>query len=140
MSLSCHLTFDGQCEEAFRSYERLLGAKTVTMLEYGKSPMATQFPPHWQRRIMHATLVLDDAQELLGSDAFPDGYETPRGFAVTLAIADPARAKQIFASLAEGGRVQVPLQETFWSPGYGHLVDRFGIPWEVNAEHPAVPD
>jgi PhnB protein len=135
MSLSCHLTFDGRCEEAFRAYQRVLGGEIKTMLEYGQSPLASQVPSHWQRRIAHATLVLD-AHELLGSDAFPDAYETPRGFIVTLGMADPSKAKQTFASLAEGGRIQVPFQETFWSPGYGVLVDRFGVPWELNSEGP----
>jgi PhnB protein len=135
MSFSCHLTFDGRCAEAFRTYQRVLGGD-LKLLEYGESPMANQVPPHWQRKIVHATFVLD-ARELLGSDAFPDAYEPPRGFAVTLAIPDPARAKRIFESLADNGRVNVPFQETFWSPGYGFVVDRFGVPWEVNSGGPA---
>jgi PhnB protein len=132
MSLSCHLTFDGQCAEAFGSYQRVLGGE-IRMLEYGKSPMADQVPPQWQNKIVHATLALEK-QELVGSDAFPDAYERPRGFSVLFAAASLADAKRIFGGLAQGGRVHVPLQETFWSPGFGVLVDRFGVPWEINTD------
>ena len=136
MHISCHLSFDGQCEVAFHTYQRLLGGEMPTMLRYGESPLADQVPPQWQNRILHATLRLDD-QELLGNDAFPDSYKHPQGFSVTLAISEPAKAKEIFMALAEGGLVDMPFQETFWSAGFGVLVDRFGVPWEVNCEQPA---
>ena len=134
MGIGCHLVFDGQCETAFLTYQRLLGG-AIRMLRYGESPLATQVPAEWHPRILHATLVLDE-QELLGSDAFPNAYERPQGIFVTLSVAEPAQAKNVFASLAEDGRVHMPFQETFWSAGYGVLVDRFGVPWEVNCERP----
>jgi PhnB protein len=136
MRIRCHLSFDGQCEVAFRTYQRIVGGQITMMLEYGESPMADQVPAQWQSRILHATLELGD-QELLGFDAFPDAYERPQGFSVTLGISEPATAKEVFLALAEGGRVQMPYQETFWSPGFGVLIDRFGVPWEVNCERPA---
>jgi PhnB protein len=71
---------------------------------------------------------------LIGSDAFPDAYERPHGFSVLFTATDLAKGKRIFDELAEGGRVDVPFRETFWSPGYGVLVDRFGVPWEVNTD------
>lgn len=138
MRISCHLSFDGQCEVAFRTYQLLLGGQIITMLKFGESPLADQVPPQWQNRILHATLMLGD-QELLGSDAFPDAYERPQGFSVTLGISEPAKAKEVFLALAEGGRVHMPYQETSWSAGFGVLVDRFGMPWEVNCERPANP-
>lgn len=134
MRTNCHVAFDGECETAFRLYQRLLGGELATMLTYGASPMANQVPPEWQKRIIHATLVLDGQELLLGSDAFPGAYQRPQGFFVTLSIADLARAREIFQTLAEGGRVGMPFQETFWSAGFGVLVDRFGIPWEINCE------
>jgi PhnB protein len=134
MRISCHLAFDGQCELAFRTYQRLLGGEIVTLLRFSESPMAKEVPSEWQQRILHATLVLDGQEFLLGSDAFPNAYERPQGFAATLGIAAPTRAKEVFEALAEGGRVQLPFQETFWSAGFGVLVDQFGVPWEINCE------
>jgi PhnB protein len=71
--------------------------------------------------------------ELAGADVMPNDYERPRGFFVALTLEGVDRARGIFAALAEGGEVGMPFQATFWSPGFGALVDRFGIPWEVNA-------
>jgi PhnB protein len=135
VELSTHLCFDGECEVAFRTYERLLGGNVTTMLAYGDSPMAEQVPPEWQKRIVHASLELD-GHTLLGADVFPDDFERPRGFFVTLSVKEVDRAKLLFEALADGGEVRMPFQETFWSAGFGVLVDRFGIPWEINSEVP----
>ena len=134
MGISCHLSFDGQCEVAFRTYERLLDAKIVTLLRFGESPLARDVPPQWQQRILHATLRLSDRDSLAGSDASPNSYERPRGFAALLGVTDLNKATEVFAALAEGGLIHMPLQETFWSAAFGVLVDRFGVPWEINCE------
>jgi PhnB protein len=129
--ISPHLCFDGQCEAAFRAYHQVLGGTTLTMLSYGESPMATQIEPRWHDRIVHASLQLGEF-ELTGVDLFPQDYQGPQGFFVTLTISEPAKAKQVFLSLSEGGEVRMPFQATFWSAGFGVLIDRFGVPWEVN--------
>jgi PhnB protein len=131
MRINPHLCFDGQCEAAFRTYEKLLGGEIKTMLTYGASPMADQFPAYLQDRIIHATLQVVD-QELAGADVPSADYRVPQGFYVTLGLADLAKAEHIFRGLAEGGRIAMPLQKTFWAMGFGVLVDRFGVPWEIN--------
>jgi PhnB protein len=131
MKLSPHLSFGGQCEEAFQFYERCFGGKIRSMLTYGNSPMAEQVPPEWRGKIVHATLTVGDS-ELMGADVLPERYEKPRGFHVLLAIADPAEAERIFEPLAKNGTVQMPLQQTFWSVRFGLLVDQFGVSWEIN--------
>jgi len=134
MRITAHLVFDGQCEAAFRAYERILGGKLKTLLTYGASPMAGQVPPQMRDKIVHATLELED-QELAGADVPPSqDYRRPQGFFVVLSLADLAKAEEIFRRLAEGGSVQMPLQKTFWAAGFGVLVDRFGVPWEINCE------
>jgi PhnB protein len=114
-------------------YERLLGGKITTMLTYGDSPMAEQVQPEWRKRIVHATLEWND-YTLLGADMMPDDYERPQGFFVTVSVDGLERAKLLFEGLAEGGVVRLPFQETFWSQGFGVLIDRFGVPWEINCE------
>lgn len=109
------------------------------MRRYRESPLAAQVPREWQSRIVYATLLVND-QELLGSDAFPGVDEPPQGFSVTLGISGVERGREIFSLLAEGGSVRMPFKATFWSPGFGVLVDRFGIPWELNCELTADPD
>jgi len=130
MKLNSHLSFDGQCEAAFKFYEKCLGRKIHMMLTYGDSPMAEQTPPEWRNKILHASIKLDD-QELTGADA-PQGYQKPQGFSLLLHIDAATEADRIFHTLAENGTVKMPLQETFWALRFGELVDRFGIPWTIN--------
>jgi PhnB protein len=133
MKLNPHLSFSGQCEAAFSFYQRLFGGKCVTMLKYGDSPMAEQVPPEWRGKIVHATLTAADFV-LMGADVLPGHYERPQGFAVMLGMDNPADAERIYHALAENGKVQMPLQKTFWADAFGVVVDRFGIPWEINCK------
>lgn len=128
-----HLCFDGQCREAMHFYQAVLGGTLQAMLASGETPMASSVDSRWHDRIVHATLVLD-AFELTGVDMLPGSYRQPQGFFVTLTVADITRAGEIFAALGQGGAIQVPFATTFWSPGFGVLVDRFGIPWEINVD------
>jgi PhnB protein len=136
MQLSPHLQFCGQCEEAFRFYERSLGGKIVTMLTYGDSPMAEQVSAGLHDKIVHATLTLGDGV-LTGADIDPEEYERPQGFCVLVHPSSTVESRRIFGELAEQGTVRIPLQKTFWSPSYGLLVDRFGVPWEISCEGPS---
>lgn len=136
MQLNPYLTFNGQCEAAFKFYENCLGAKIEAMLLWEGTPAAEQVPAEWRSKIMHACLVMGD-QELMGADVPPDGYQKPQGFSVTLGLKDAAQAERIFHALAENGTVQMPIQETFWASRFGMLVDQFGIPWMINCEKAA---
>ena len=136
MKLNSYLTFNGQCEAAFKFYEQCLGGKIVTMLSHGGSPIAKQVPSEWHDKILHASLTVGD-QVLMGSDAPPEHYEKAKGFSVAIGIANVAEAERIFHTLAEHGTVQMPIQETFWAVRFGMVVDRFGVPWMINCEQAA---
>jgi PhnB protein len=136
MKLTSYLTFNGQCEAAFKFYEQCFGGKIVTMLTNGESPIASQMPAESHNKILHASLIVGD-QVLMGSDAPAERYEKAKGFSVTIGIANVAEAERIFHTLAEKGTVQMPIQETFWAVRFGMVVDRFGIPWMVNCEQAA---
>jgi PhnB protein len=47
---------------------------------------------------------------------------------------DVAEAERVFNELTKDGRVVTPLEKTFWAARFGALVDRFGVPWQVNGE------
>jgi PhnB protein len=133
MQMNAYLTFDGECEAAFKFYEQCLRGKIAMKMTHGESPMGEQTPPAWRNKIMHARLVAGDAV-LMGSDAPPGRYEKPKGVWVSLGVDKPAEAERIFHALAENGTVAMPLQKTFWAERFGMLVDRFGIPWMINCE------
>ncbi len=101
------------------------------MLTFGDSPMAAEVQPQWHDRIVHATLQVGEF-ELAGADVLPEDYASPQGFAVLLTFEDPAKAEYVFTELARGGEIRFPYQKTFWTPGFGVLVDEFGVPWEVS--------
>lgn len=135
MELNPYLNFNGQCDAAFRFYEKVLGGKILMRMTYGESPMAGQTAPEHKDRIMHVRLAVGD-KLLMGADAPPQFYEPTKGMAVTLGINTPAEAERVFQALSENGAVRMPMQETFWAHRFGMLVDQFGVPWLVNCEKP----
>jgi PhnB protein len=131
MQVNPHLSFNGECEAAFKFYENCLGGKITFMMPHEGSPMADQVPAAWRNKILHATFKVGD-YVLTGADVPPDQYRKPQGFSLTVGVKDPAEAERAFGALAENGTVQLALQETFWAARFGMLVDRFGIPWMIN--------
>jgi PhnB protein len=133
MQLNPYLLFNGQCEAAFKFYERIFGGKIEAIIPHEGTPAAEHVPPEWRKKILHARLSVGD-EVLMGSDAPPDRYEAMKGFSVTLGIDDPAEAERIFHALAENGTVRMPIEKTFWALRFGMLVDQFGTPWMINCE------
>ncbi len=131
MQLCPYLLFNGDCEEAFKFYEQLLGGKIEGMSRHGGSAAEQHVPEEWRDKILHARMTVGDSL-LLASDAPPGNYQQPQGFSVSILLKDPAEGERIFNALAENGTVQMAFAKTFWSPGFGMCVDRFGIPWMVN--------
>jgi|SRR5215471_12292358 len=136
MQVNTYLNFNGQCEEAFRFYEKVFGGKIDAMIPHEGTPAAEHVPAAWLKKIMHAHLVAGNVV-LMGSDVPPERYSQPKGFAVALHTKQVSEGERIFHALAEGGKVGMPMQETFWEVKFGMLVDRFGIPWMVNCEKAA---
>src|ERR1700754_2159699 len=109
-----YLFFGGNCADAMRFYEKTLGGKLTALMTYGQSPMG-QCEPGMENLVMHASLVLD-GRTLMASDAMPDKpYEGMKNVAVSIAYPTAAEAKKIYALLAEGGEVQMPMDKTFWA-------------------------
>jgi PhnB protein len=136
MQLSSYLNFNGQCEDAFKFYERCLGGKIEAMMTHEGTPTADHVPADWRKKILHARLTVGE-QALMGSDSPPDRYEKPQGFSVSIDVKTPADAERVFNALAEKGTVRMQLQQTFWAARFGMLVDRFGTPWMINCSQPS---
>jgi PhnB protein len=135
MQLTTHVSFQGQCEAAFKFYETCLGAKVNFLMTWGESPMADQAPRGWEKKVLHANLVVGGVS-LSGDDAIPGNEGAPQGFALTINTTDAAEAERLFHALAENGKVTMPLAETFWAVRFGVLTDQFGIPWMINCGKP----
>lgn len=134
MKINPALMFEGTCGAAFRRYATLFGGEIVFMLTYAQSPLAQQVPPDWRDRVWFARLRAGGL-DITGGDAPPLAiYETPAGFSMVIGVSTAEEADRVFAGLAEGGDVIMPLQITHWSPRYGVVRDPFGIRWEINCE------
>jgi PhnB protein len=131
MQMSPYLHFNGNCEAAFKFYEKALGAKIESMFRHEGTPAAEHVPAEWLGKIMHARLEVG-GQRLMGSDVPPEHYKKPEGFSVSLGIKEIADAERIFHALEENATVTMPLQKTFWAVRFGMLIDQFGIPWMIN--------
>jgi PhnB protein len=136
MQMSPYLSFKGECEAAFRLYERCLGGKLGAVFRYAGSPMAGDVPADWSDKVMHASLTVAD-QVLLGGDVAPDRYEEPKGFSLSLQLESTTEAERIFNELARDGSIVMPLEQTFWAARFGMVIDRFRIPWLINCENSA---
>ena len=141
MKIVTSLSFQGQCREAFDFYARVLGGKVTAAFPFGDGPTGMPVDAKYDDWLMHAWLEVGD-QAIMGADMAPEfapNIDKPKnGFDVSLHTDDLAQARRWFEQLSEGGKQVMPFAETFWSPGFGSLVDRFGIPWMVNTN--AGPD
>lgn len=132
-----YLLFGGRCEEALEFYRSALGAQVDFIMRNDESPEAPKpgmVPPGFERKIMHTTFRIGDSV-LMASDGNEAGTKFG-GFTLSLSAATEAEAKRLFAALAVGGTIGLPIGKTFWSPCFGMVTDRFGLGWMVSVPGP----
>jgi len=133
MPLQPYLFFDGRAEEAAAFYREALGAEIEMMMRYEDSPDPPppgMVPPGSEKKVMHMAMKIGDSM-LLASDGNCAGKPSFQGFSLSLTARDAAEADRWFDALAAGGQVQLPLTQTFFSPRFGMLADKFGVGWMV---------
>lgn len=135
MKLNPYLHFNGSCEEAFQLYAKVLGGNHQGVFKFGQSPMAGHYGKEWDDKVMHVSLSIGN-QTLMGSDVPAQYFQQPQGCAVCLDCADEAEAERIYPPLSAGGKIGMPLQETFWAKRYAQFADRFGTQWMINVNKP----
>jgi PhnB protein len=133
MKLQPYLFFDGRCEEAVEFYRNVYGAEVIMLTRFKDSPERGMLPPGADDKAMHMCLRVGDIA-MLASDGRCLGQPSFQGFSLSLTVADDAEAERLFASLSEGGQVQMPLTKTFFSSRFGMVVDRFGVVWMIHVE------
>src|SRR5262245_4445493 len=141
MQVQPHLSFEGRCEEAVEFYRKALGAEVTTLVRFkdipGPQPPGS-VPPGAEHKVLHVSFRIGDST-VLASDGNCNGPASFQGIQLALQVPDMATGERLFAALSDGGQVQMPLTKTFWSPGFGMVVDRFGLTWMVNAAGSAAP-
>jgi PhnB protein len=133
MQAQPYLFFDGRCEEAIQYYQKVLGAEVTMMMRFKESPVPSDpgmVGPDAGDKVMHSSFRIGEAT-VHASDGRCQGKPNFEGFALSLTVPDAAQAERVFSALAESGQVQMPLTETFFSPRFGMVADRFGVGWMI---------
>ena len=136
MRMNAYVNFAGSCAEAFRYYEKHLGAKIGMMMTHAQSPEQGRVNPEWKDAILHARISIGDT-ELMAAD-IPNA-EPMRSAYLTLGMDSDTDAERVFSALSDGGQVLMPIQETFFASRFGQVRDRFGINWMILHERPISP-
>jgi PhnB protein len=136
-TITPYLFFGGRCEEALAFYRDALGAEVEMLMRYDQSPEPPppgMIAPGFETKVMHVTFRVRGVQ-LMASDGCGE-KDIATGFRLALSVPTEAEARAAFDALAAGGSVMMPLCQTFWSPCFGMLTDRFGIGWMVSVPGP----
>lgn len=133
MFVQPYLFFEGRADEALAFYQEAVGATLEMLMRYKESPDKSNLPPNSEEKVMHMAFRVGDTV-LLGSDGMCSTHTNFQGFSLTLSAANAEEAESVFTKLADGGQVTMPLTETFFSPRFGMLTDRFGLGWMVLVE------
>jgi PhnB protein len=131
-----YLFFGGRCDEALEFYRGALGAEVLMLSRFKESPDPYMAQPGMEQKVMHASFKIGQTT-LMASDGRCEGDAKFEGFSLSITVPDAAEANRVFAALAEGGQVTMPLEKTFWSPKFGMVTDRFGVGWMVSVAQDA---
>ncbi len=136
MQVKPYLFLNGQVEEALEFYRANLGAEIVTLARFKESPpnAHTNIDAGFDDKVMYAELRIGDSTVQFSDSATAKALT---GFSLSLNPSDASETERIFAALADGGVVTVPLAKTFFAPLFGWVTDRFGVSWMIAMEQPA---
>ena len=135
MKVEPYLFFNGRCDEALAFYTKTLGAQVSMLMRFDESPEPCPgMPEGWGNKIMHCSFALGETR-VMASDGMSAESSPFSGVTLSISADSTEDATRYFNALADGGQVQMPLAETFWSPCFGMLSDKFGVNWMVGV-HP----
>jgi PhnB protein len=132
MKLYTQLNFGGNCEEAFRFYEKHLGGKITTMMNQSQAPGASAAAG---KAIIHARMNIGDTV-LIGNDVPLSIFKKMRSAYMYLSVDSTKEAERVHKLLADGGEIFMPMEETFYASRFSMLRDRFGVSWTIIHERP----
>jgi PhnB protein len=132
MQVTPYLFLEGRCEEALDFYRAALGAEVTALMRYRDAPEGPPPAPGMAEKVMHAGFKVGGA-EVFCSDGHCSGQPELKGFGLAVTLPDAATVERFMAALAAGGEVRMPATRTFFSPCFGMVADRFGVPWMLMA-------
>jgi PhnB protein len=139
MQVQPYLCFNGRCDEALDLYKKVFKTEIRFLMRFSEAPEGAcggaPTPDNWGDKVMHSEMPIGESSVMFtdGMSADPAKFD---GISLTVIAADAAEADRLFAGLGEGGQVQMPLGETFFSPRFGMVADKFGVSWMVIVQKP----
>src|SRR5580704_8521423 len=131
--VNAYLIFNGNCELVFNFYKSVFGGEFVNFSKFKDMPPmeGMTVPPSANEKVMHVSLPISKETVLMGSDANPAMGNVVVGQNVALSVGADSKdeANQIFNSLSQGGKITMPIADTFWGSYFGMLTDKFGQEW-----------
>ena len=138
-TLNPYLNFAGNTEEAFTFYKSVFGGEFTNLQRFKDTPEAARVPEKEKNMLMHVALPVGKGNTLMATDALDSmGHKLIVGNNIQLSLEAESKdeAEKLFKGLSAGGKVTMPLKDTFWGAYFGMLTDRFGVQWLVNYTHP----
>jgi len=136
MELEPYLFFQGgKCEEALNFYKGLFGGEITSIMRWKEMPPEMEMPAGSGELIMHSNFK-SPTIKFMASDARPTTQYGDGPISLCLGTKDAAEAKRVFDGLSAGGKVEMPLDNSFWGAMFGMLTDKYGIDWMINCELP----
>jgi len=134
MPIQAYVNYNGRCDEAIAFYKQALGAEVEMVMRFRESPDPCpegMLPADWNDKVMHSSMRIGDSV-LMASDGMSSTPPKYDGITLSLQAKTTDEADRLFNALAQGGEVVMPIGPTFWSPKFGMVKDRFGVPWMIN--------
>ena len=128
-----YLFFGGRCDEALEFYRSAVGAEVEMLSRFKDAPQPGMAQPGMEDKVMHASFRIGETT-LMASDGRCEGQPRFEGFSLSIVVPDEKKAETVFNALADGGKVTMPLEKTFWAPKFGMLEDQFGVGWMVSVQ------
>lgn len=137
--LSAHIAFNGNCEEAFSFYSKVFGTEVNTIMRNKDIPAGVPSPAGEAEanKILHMSLPIGDSSMLMGCDmpaAFGEATRT-NSFNISISTDSEAETEKYYNGLLEGGKVNMPLERTFWGSYFGMVVDKYGVQWMISYDY-----
>ena len=130
MPVTPYLFFDGRCEEAIDFYKKALGAEVEAIMQFKDAPPDMQGNMPNKDKVMHSAFKVGDTT-IMATDGQCSGKAEFSGITLTITANSDAEAEKLFNALAQGGKINMPMSETFFATRFGMVADKFGVGWMV---------
>lgn len=137
-TINSYLTFKGNCEEAFNFYKSVFGGEFGYVGRFNEMPPAEgqpAMPAEEANKIMHISLPISKETSLMGSDTggeWAQGFTTGNNFSISINADSKEEADRLFNGISAGGKVTMPMADTFWGSYFGMCTDKYDINWMMS--------